>query len=83
MVDSPKENNNDNGKDPVEDKPPEIQPKHQRQRCCSKPRRAKDNNTGTQENNSLTMPKIVKTPLSQPSNRTNGKMGESALRNKS
>ena len=27
MVDTPKENNGDNEKDPVEDKPPEIQPK--------------------------------------------------------
>ena len=30
MVDTPKENNGDNEKDPVKDKPPEIQPKHRR-----------------------------------------------------
>ena len=29
-----------------------------------------------------TMPKIMKTPLSQPPTRTNGKMGELALMNK-
>ena len=29
-----------------------------------------------------TMPKITKTPLSQPLNRTNGKMGELALTNR-
>ena len=41
MVDTPKENNGDNEKDPVEDKPPEIQPKRRRQRRRSKPRRGK------------------------------------------
>ena len=51
MVDTPKENNGDNEKDPVEDKPPEIQPKHRRQRRRSKPRRGKNSNTGTGENN--------------------------------
>jgi hypothetical protein len=30
MVDTPKENNGDNEKDPVEVKPPETQPKHRR-----------------------------------------------------
>ena len=30
MVDTPKENNGDDKKDPVEDKPPEKQPKHRR-----------------------------------------------------
>ena len=32
MVDTPKEGNNDDKEDPVEDKPPETQPKHRRQR---------------------------------------------------
>ena len=51
MVDTPKENNGDNEKDPVKDKPPEIQPKCRRQRRRSKSRRAKDSDTGTRDNN--------------------------------
>ena len=51
MVDTPKENNGDNKKDPVEDKPPEIQPKRRRQRCRSKSHRGIDSDTGTRENN--------------------------------
>ena len=51
MVDTPGETNNDDKEDPVEDKPPETQPRHQRQWRRSKSRRAKDNNTGTGENN--------------------------------
>ena len=49
MVDTPKEGDDDNEKNRVEDKPPEIQPKHRRRR--SKSRRRKDNNTGTRDNN--------------------------------
>ena len=52
MVDTPKENNSDN-ENPVEDKPPEIQPKHRRQRRRSKSCRGKESNTGTGENNTL------------------------------
>lgn len=51
MVDTPKENSDDDKEDPFEDKPPEIQSKRRRQRCPSKSRRGKDNNTGTGENN--------------------------------
>ena len=51
MVDAPKENSGDDKEDPVEDKPPEIQSKHQRQRHRSKSRRSKDINTGTGEDN--------------------------------
>ena len=47
MVDTPEEGNGDNEKDPVEDKPPEIQPKRRRQRRRSKSRHGKDSNTGT------------------------------------
>ena len=36
MVDTPKENSGDDKEDPVEDKPPEIQPKCRRQRRRSK-----------------------------------------------
>ena len=51
MVDTPKENNGDDKKDSVEDKPPEIQPKCRRQGHRSKPRRGKNNNISTGENN--------------------------------
>ena len=51
MVDTPKENSGNDKEDPVEDKPPEIQPKHRRQRRRSKSRRGKDSNTGTGDNN--------------------------------
>ena len=44
MVDTPKENNIDD-ENPVEDKPPEIQPKRRCQRRRSKPRRSKNSNT--------------------------------------
>ena len=50
MVDTPKEAHDLDKEDQVEDKPPEIHPKHQRQRCRSKSRRRKDNNTGTGDN---------------------------------
>ena len=50
MVDTPKEDNGDDKKDPVEDKPLEKQSKHQRQRCRSKSRHGKNSNTGTREN---------------------------------
>ena len=51
MVDILEEGNGDNEKNPVEDTPPEIQPKRRRQRRCSKSRRGKNSNTGTGENN--------------------------------
>ena len=50
MVDTPKEANADDKEDPVEDKPPEIQPKRQGQRRRSKSHRGKDSNTGTGDN---------------------------------
>ncbi len=52
MVDTPKENDDDN-ENPVEDKPPAIQPKRRRQRHRSKSRHAKDSNTGIGEDNTL------------------------------
>jgi hypothetical protein len=51
LVDTPNENNDYNKKDPVEDKPPETQPKRRRQRHRSKSRCGKDSNTGTREIN--------------------------------
>ena len=53
MVDTPKEDDDSVKKDPVEDKPAEAPPKRQRQRHRSKLRRKKDNNTGTEDNNTL------------------------------
>ena len=41
MVDTPKETNNDDIENPVEDKSPETQPKRQRQRRRSKSRQSK------------------------------------------
>ena len=49
MVDTPKEDDGNNEKNLVEDKPPEIQPKRRWRR--SKSRRSKDSNTGMRENN--------------------------------
>ena len=51
MVDTPKEGDDDNEKNVVEDKPPEIQPKRQQRR--SKSHHGRDNNTGTRDNNTL------------------------------
>ena len=51
MVDAPNENSDDDKEDAVEDKPPEIQSKHRRQRRRSKSRHSKDSNTGTGEDN--------------------------------
>ena len=47
MVDTPKEGNDDNEKDPVEDKPPEIQPKRRCQRRRSKSCYGRNSDTGT------------------------------------
>ena len=51
IVDTPKETNDDDKEDPVEDKPPETQPIRRCQRRHSKSRHAKDSNTGTGANN--------------------------------
>ena len=59
MVDTPKEDDDDGRKDPVEDKPAEAPPKRRRQRRRSKSRREKDSNTGTGDNNT---PKNVEDP---------------------
>ena len=51
MVDAPKENIGNDKEDPVEDEPPEIQPKHRRKQRRSKSRYRKDSNTGTGDDN--------------------------------
>ena len=53
MVDTPKEDNDDDKKDQVEDKPHEKQPKHRRQQRRSKPLHGKNSDTGTRENSTL------------------------------
>ena len=82
MVGTPKENNDDDEKDPVEDKPPEIQPKRQRQRRPSKPRREKIAVSARETTILRTMPKTKKTPSSQLPSRTTGRMGKLALMNR-
>ena len=51
MVDTPKEDDGDGGKDPVEDKYFVAPPKRRHQRRRSKSRCGKDNHTGTRDNN--------------------------------
>ena len=51
MVDKPKNGDGNDEKNPVEAKPPKIQPKRRRQRRRSKSLRGKDSNTGTGKNN--------------------------------
>ena len=51
MVDTPKEDDNEGKKDPVEDKPAEAPPKRRRQGRRSKSHREKDSNSGTEDNN--------------------------------
>ena len=51
MVDTPKEDDDEGRKDPIEDKPAEAPPKCQHQQRRSKSRREKESNTGTGDNN--------------------------------
>ena len=51
MVDTPKEDDGEGRKDPVENKPPVAPPKRHRQQRRSNSRRKKDSNTGTGDNN--------------------------------
>ena len=82
MVDTPKENNGDNKKDPVEDKPPEIQPKHRRQRDILNHAVEKIAIPTREKTILRTTPKTKKAPSSQPPYRTIGKMGKLALMNR-
>ena len=50
IVDTTKDNNGDDKNEPVEDKPPEKQPKRQRQWRRSKPFHGKNSDTGTRDN---------------------------------
>ena len=82
MVDAPKENSGNDKEDPVEDKPPEIQPKRQRQWRRCKSRRSKDSNTGTGEDNTPDGAKDNEDPVEETSEQDDGKMGELALMNR-
>ena len=63
MVDMPGKTNNDDKEDPVEDNPPERQPKRQLPRCRSKSRRSKDCSTGTGKNNTLDVAENNEDPI--------------------
>ena len=75
-MDTPKEGNGDNEKNPVEDKPPEIQPKRRRQRCRSKSRREKDSNTGTRDNNTPDDTKDQENPVEPTSEQDDREDGQ-------
>ena len=81
MVDTPKENNGDN-ENPVEDKPPEIQPKHRHQWRRSKPRHGENSNTVTGENNTPDYAEDNEDPVEPTSEQEEREMGESALANR-
>ena len=81
MVDTPKENNGDD-ENPVEDKPPEIQPKCRRQWRRSKPRRSKNNNTVTEEDNTPEGDENNEDAVKPTSEQEEREMGESALANR-
>ena len=76
MVDTPKENSGDDKEDPVEDKPPEIQPKRRHQWRRSKSRRGKDNNTGIGENNTPDDAKDNEDPVEATSERDEREDGQ-------
>ena len=82
MVDTPEKTNNDDKEDPVEDNPPERQPKRQLPRCRSKSRHSKDCSTGTGENNTPDDAKNNEDPVKVTSEQGNGKMGKLALMNR-
>ena len=63
MVDTPKEPNDDDKEDPIEDKPPGTQPKRRCQRHRSKSRHAKDSNTDTGEDNTPDSAKDNEDPI--------------------
>ena len=81
-VDTPSDDLDDDKEDPVEDKPPEIQPKRRCQWRHSKSRRKKTAIPARGTTILQTKPKTKKTPSSQPPNRTIGKMGKLALMNR-
>ena len=79
MVDTPKENNDEERKDAVKDNPLEKQSKHPRQRRRSKPCHRKSSDTGTRDNNAADSAEDEDNPSSQASS---GRMGKLALRNR-
>ena len=82
MVDTPKEGSDDNEKNTVEHKPPEIQPSADVSNAALN-HAVEKIAIPTRETTILrTTPKTKKTPSSQPPNRTIGKMGKLALMNR-
>ena len=82
MVDTPKEGDGEEEKNLVEDTPPEIPPKHQRQRPCSKSRRGKDSNTGTGEDNTPDGAKDREDPDEQIAEQDNREDGQVSPENR-
>ena len=76
MVATPKEDDGEGRKDPVEDKPAEAPPKHQRQRRHSKSRRDKDGNTGTEDNNTPENAEDPKAPVEPTSEQDDWEDGQ-------
>ena len=74
MVDTPKEGDSDNEKNPVEDKPPEIQAKSRRRR--SKSCRSKDSNTGMRNNNTPDDAEDQENPVEQNSEQDDREDGQ-------
>ena len=75
MVGAPNENSGDDKEYPIEDKPPEIQPKRRCQRRRSKSRRSKDSNTGMRENNTPDDDEGQDNPIKQNSEQDNWEDG--------
>src|SRR5215216_4198327 len=76
MVDTPKEDDGEGRKDPVEDKPAEAPPKRRRQRRRSKSRREKDSNTGTEDNNTPEDAEDLEAPIEPTSEQDDGEEGQ-------
>ena len=79
MVDTPKEDDDDGGKNPVEDKPSEAPPKHQRQRRRSKSRREKDSNSSTGDSNTPENAEDKEAPIEPTSEQGDGRTGKLTL----
>ena len=76
MVDTPKEDDNNGRKDPVEDKPAEAPPKRRRQRRRSKSCHEKDSNTGTGDKNTPENAKDSEAPVEPTSNQDDWEEGQ-------
>ena len=76
MVGTPKEGNDNDEKDLVENEPPKIPPKHRRQRRRSKSRDEKDSNTGTGNNDTPENAKDQEDPIEPTSEQDDQEDGQ-------